>query len=45
MKWVEERMMKQWRNGIKIKFQKAICRKRNRNSDRTKAPSLGARDS
>ena len=36
-----ERMMKQWRKGIKIKLKKPVCRRHSKNSEKTKAPSLG----
>ena len=36
-----ERMMKQWRRGIKIKLKKPVCRRHSKNSEKTKAPSLG----
>lgn len=41
IKWMGERMMKQWRKGIKIKLKKLVCRRHNRDSDRTEDPSLG----
>ena len=36
-----QRMMKQWRKGIKIKLKNPVCRRHSKSSEKTKAPSLG----